>query len=74
MLEEMSTRCPSFYQIPTMLLESSIRPEKENPAICLIYGIVMFLRCHELSRVQRINSVLLVEGHASVNVNRKLQS
>ena len=47
-------------QIPLQsLLESNIYPDKKKPGICLIYGIMMFLRCHELSRVQRINSMLL---------------
>ena len=27
------------------------------------------MRCHELSRTQRVNSVLLLQGHASVNVS-----
>ena len=69
-LKEMATRCPIVNKIILSLLESSIYPEKKNPGICLIYGIIMFLRCHELSRIQRINSVLLVQGHASVNVSR----
>ena len=68
-VEEMATRCPTVYKILCGLLESTIYPAKKNPAICLIYGIVMFLRCHELSRIQRINSVLLIEGQASVNVS-----
>ncbi len=44
-------------------------PREEKSCYCLIYGIVMFLRCHELSRIQRINSALLIEGHTSVNVS-----
>ena len=40
-------------------------------ALCLIYSIIMHLRCHELSRVQRINSILLTYGQASVNVSLK---
>ena len=57
------------FKILSGLLKSSISPEKKNLAICLIYGIIMFLRCHELSRIQRINSVLLTQGQASVNVS-----
>jgi hypothetical protein len=53
-LEELATRCPMVNKILRSLVESSIYPEKKNPVICLIYGIVMFLRCHELSRIQRI--------------------
>jgi hypothetical protein len=68
-LEELATRCPIVNNILMSLVENNIHPEKKNPAACLIYGIVMFLRCHELSRIQRINSVLLIEGHAAVNVS-----
>ena len=68
-LEELA-RCPVVFKILSGLLESSISTEKKkkNPATCLIYGI-MFLRWHELSRIQRINSVLLTQGQASVNVS-----
>ena len=68
-IKEMITRCPMAYQILAGFLQNSIYPEKKNPALCLIYGIIMFLRSHELSRIQRINSVLLIQGQASVNVS-----
>ena len=68
-IAELSTRCPTVYQILARLLESSYRPERKNPAMCLIYGVIMFLRFHELSRIQRINTVLLIQGQASVNVS-----
>ena len=71
-LEEFSTRGPVTSGILSTLLESSIYPEKNLPAVCLVYGIMMFLRCHELSRIQRINSVLLIEGQSSVNVSHTL--
>jgi hypothetical protein len=68
-LEEMESRCPLVHKILCSLMKSNIYPEKKKPGICLIYGIVMFLRCHELSRVQSVNSILLAQGHASVNVS-----
>ena len=68
-LNELSTRCPTVNNILTSLLESDYHSERKNPAICLIYGIIGFLRCHELSRVQQINSVLLTQGQATVNVS-----
>ena len=52
------------------LLDTNIQPETKHSAICLIYGIVMFLRCHEISRIQRINFTLLIQGQASVNVSQ----
>ena len=68
-VNEIETRCPTVHKILAVLLESDIAAEKKNPAICLIYGIMMFLRCNELSRIQRINSILLAQGQASVNVS-----
>ncbi len=61
-LEELTTRCPVTNSILGTLLETNIQPEKKHPAICLIYDIVMLLRCHELSRIQRNNSTLLIEA------------
>ena len=54
--KELSTRYPTVSHILSSLLDSNRYPEKKNPAMCLIYGIIMFLRCHELSPIQRINS------------------
>ena len=62
--KEMATRCPVVNEIISSLLECNIYPDKKKPAVCLIYGIMMFLRCLELSRIQRINSVLLIHGQA----------
>ena len=67
--KELEARCPIVKDILCGLLESEIFPEKKSPAICLIYGIMVFLRCDELSRIQRINSVLLAQGQASTNVS-----
>jgi hypothetical protein len=67
-MNELSARCPVVTAILSQLLELNHFPEKKIPAACLIYGILMFLRCHELSRVQRINTILLTQGQASTNV------
>ena len=68
-MDELSSRCPVVKTILPSLLDHAYNPEKKTPAISLIYGIIMFLRCHKLSRIQRINSVLLTHGQASVNVS-----
>ena len=39
--------------------------EKKVPPICLMYAIPMFVRVPELSRLQRLNTVLLTEAGAS---------
>ena len=67
---EISTRCPTVAQILSTLLGCDLAvPEKSLPPICLIYGIIMFMKCKELSRIQRINTVLLTEGKATTNVS-----
>ena len=52
---ELSTRCPVVSSILETLLQTDYYPEKKFPALCLIYGIIMLLRCHELSRTIDIN-------------------
>ena len=66
---ELSTRCPVVNNILSVLLDTGYKSEEKEPALCLIYGIIMYLRCHELSRIQRINSILLTHGQAPVNVS-----
>lgn len=66
---ELAARCPVMAYIFSTLLQSDIYPHKKLPASSLIYGIIMFLRCHELSRIQRVNTILLTQGNASTNVS-----
>lgn len=66
---ELSSRCPVVKDILSKLLDITHHPEKKIAAMNLIYGILMFLRCHELSRIQRINTILLTQGHASTDVS-----
>ena len=66
---ELSTRCPVVNNILSVLLDTGYKSEKKEAALCLIYGIIMYLRCHELSRIQRINSILLTHVQAPVNVS-----
>ena len=49
-LNEMASRCPMVFKILSCLFECDIYPQKKNPAMCLIYGIMLFMRCHELSK------------------------
>lgn len=72
-VKELRIRCPTVAEILSSLLDCSLLdPGKKLPPICLIYSIIMFMRCHELSRIQRINTVLLTEGKASSNVSNRL--
>ena len=68
-LNELSKRCPTVARILATLLDCSLLDAgKKSPAACLIYGMIMFMRCHDLSRIQRINTILLTEGKATKNV------
>lgn len=68
-ITELSTRCPTVADILSNLLDCSMESlGKKLSPICLIYSIIMFIRNHELSRVQRINTVILTDGKASTNV------
>ncbi len=73
-LEGLATRCPVVSNILSTLVENSIQPGKKNPAICLIYGIVMFLRCDELSRIQQVNSVLCCRKQSLNTANGRPRS
>ena len=63
-LEEMKSRCPTLWRMLSRILDYRFHPSNTAP-ICMIYGIIMFAKCHELSRIQRINSVLLMQGQAT---------
>ena len=61
---------PAVASILSTLLDCSMeKPEKCLLPLCLLYGVIMFIRCHHLSRIQRINTVLITEGKASANVS-----
>ena len=66
---ELTSRCPVVAKILSCLFDCNLaNPGKKLPPICLVYSIIMFLRCHELSRIQRINTVVLAQGKATTNV------
>ena len=67
--DEISTRCPIIAEILYRLLDCSItHPERKLVPMCLIYSIIMFIRCKHLSKVQQINSILMTEGKATTKV------
>lgn len=66
---EMLQRCPMVHSILSALLEINVNPDKKGPAMCLIYSMIMFLRCREMSRIQRINTILFTEGQVPVKVS-----
>ena len=67
--KELLTRCPTVANILSTLLDCSVEKlEKHLSPLCLLYEVITFIRCHHLSRIQRINTVLMIEGKASGNV------
>ena len=50
------------------MVQLDLSSEKNAASLALIYGIIMFKRCHEISRLQRLNTVLFSEGNASKEV------
>jgi hypothetical protein len=68
MVDELKTLCPVVFRVLSEILELSYNREKKIAPLCLIYGVVMFKRCHELSFLQRINTVLLADSNANTEV------
>ncbi|KAJ7373248.1 hypothetical protein OS493_012837 [Desmophyllum pertusum] len=64
-IEEMKYLCPTVFNILSAMIQFDCNEDKKTAALALIYSIIMFKRCHELSRIQRVNTVLLAEGNAS---------
>ena len=51
-----------------MMFQLDLNVERNTPPLALVYGMVMFRRFHELSCIQRLNTVLLSDGKASKEV------
>ncbi|KAJ7381464.1 hypothetical protein OS493_001602 [Desmophyllum pertusum] len=72
-LNEMKTLCLTVFSILSQMIQFDNSQEKKKAAaMSLIYGIIMFLRCKEMSLVQRVNTVLLTEGDASTELVDRL--
>ena len=66
-LNEISQRCPLLLDVMTTTIGSKLKPNT-IPSICLCYGILMQKQNHDLSLIQRINTILLAEGNAKKQV------
>ena len=60
--------CPVTYKILSEMMELDIFTEKKIAPLTLIYAIIMFKRCHELSRLQHINSTILPDSGTNTEV------
>ena len=70
-LEEMKCLCPTVYKILSVMMEMNYNAEKKIPTLSLVYGLIMFRRFQELSMLQRVNTLLLIDGCANQEVNYK---
>ena len=67
-LSEMQSLCPKVFKIVSVMFQLDFNAEWNTPPLVLVYGMVMFRRFQELSRIQRLNTVLLSDGNASKEV------
>ena len=67
-IKKIQTLCPTVYTVLSQMILLDQNPEKRTAPLALLYGLIVFQRCHELSGIQRVNTVLLTEGDASQEV------
>lgn len=68
-IEEMKTLCPTVFVLLSQMILLDHNPGQRTAPLALLYGIMMFHRCKEMSRIQRVNTVLVTEGDASPEVH-----
>jgi hypothetical protein len=73
-IEEMRQLCPTVYEMVFSLLEMDIGTENKFPTMALVYGLTMFKRSREMSLLQRLNTLLLIDGDANQEVKYELVS
>ena len=59
-VKEVETQCPTVFKLLSQMIQLSHNSDKKTAPLALIYGIIMFRRCKELSRVQRVNTVSMM--------------
>ena len=67
-LAEMRSLCPTVFTILSTMIQLDLSQDKNTAPLALIYGVIMFKRFQKLSRLQRLNTVLLYSGNASKEV------
>ena len=70
-VEEMKRLCPTLYELVYSMLEMDINAEKKIPTMALIYSLTMFKRFHGMSLLQRLNTLLLIDGDTNQEVNNE---
>ena len=67
-IEEMKRLCPTVYDVVFCMLEMDIGTENKIPTMALVYSLTMFKRFREMSLLQRLNTLLLIDGDANQEV------
>ena len=67
-VKEVEMQCPTVFKLLSQMIQLSQNYDRKTASLALIYGIIMFGRYKEMSRVQRVNTVLLNDGGASQEV------
>ena len=70
-LKEMEERAPDVLDFLVAMAIPKLKGNDGRQVIplCTAYGILMNVRCRELSLVQKINAVVLAVGNATKRVN-----
>ena len=61
-IKEVAMQCPTVFKLLSQMIQLSLNYDKKTAPLALIYGIIMLRRCKEMSRAQRVNTVLLDDG------------
>ncbi len=71
LVKEMSSHCPLLFHVlrTVMGCTTDEGTVKVAPRLGLCYAVMLQTRNHELSLVQRLNTILLAEGNAKKKVN-----
>ena len=67
-MKEIQTLYPTVFAILSQMILLDQNPRKRTAPLAQLYGLIVFQRCHEMSLIQRVNTVLLTEGDASQEV------
>ncbi len=65
-MDELKTVCPVTYKMLSEMME--LDTEKKIASMTLIYAVIMSKRCHDLSYVQHINSIVLADSGTNTEV------
>ena len=69
---ELENKCPTTMQFLITLVDGMDIEGKKMAPVSILYSIPMFLRFPEMSRLQRLNTILLTDGGASKMVSNDL--